>query len=60
MDRLRECHAEWGKSVREGEILYDIPYMWNIKRNDAKELTRLTDFENKLTVASGKDGRRGG
>ena len=34
--------------------------MWNIKRNDAKELTRLTDFENKLTVASGKDGRRGG
>ena len=22
--------------VREGEILYDIPYMWNIKRNGYK------------------------
>ena len=25
--------------LREGEISYDIPYMWNLKRTDANELT---------------------
>ena len=25
--------------VREGEIQYDISYMWNLKRNDTNELT---------------------
>ena len=30
------------KSDREGEILYDIPYMWNLKRNDTNELTYKT------------------
>ena len=34
MDGPRECHTEWSKSDREGGILYDIPYMWNLKRND--------------------------
>ena len=27
----------------EREILYDIPYMWNLKRNDTKELTYKTE-----------------
>ena len=37
-------------SDREGEILYDIPYTWNLKRNDTvnlltkqKETHRLRD-----------------
>ena len=43
MHGSRECHTEWSKSDREGEILYDIPYMWNLK-NDTNELrNRLTD-----------------
>ena len=59
MDRPRECHTEWGKSDREGEILYDIPYTWNIKRNNANELKGLIDLENELTVARGKDAGKG-
>ena len=42
---------------REGEISYDIPYVWNLKRNDTNELTKqkVTELENKLMVAQGKD-----
>ena len=36
MDGLRACHTECHKSDR-GEISYDIPYMWNIKRSDTNE-----------------------
>ena len=35
----RECHTEGSKSDREGEISYDIPYMWNLKINYTNELT---------------------
>ena len=31
MDGPRDCHTELSKSDREGEISYDIPYMWNLK-----------------------------
>ena len=59
MDEPREHHTEWSKSEREGEILYDIPYMWNLKRNDTNAFTykaeRLTDH--KLMVAGGGRGR---
>ena len=29
--------------VREGEISYDIPYMWILKRNDTNEFTYKTE-----------------
>ena len=32
------------KSDRE-EILYDIPYMWNLKRNDVNEFTYKTETD---------------
>ena len=38
VDGPRECHAEGNKPERE--ITYDIPYMWNLKRNDTNELTK--------------------
>ena len=38
MDGPRECHTKWNKS--EKEILYDSPYMWNLKRTDTNELTK--------------------
>ena len=33
------------KSDREGEILYDILYMWNLKRNDTNELTKQKETQ---------------
>ena len=45
MNRLRECHAESRKSDREGEILYNIPYMWNLKIKNTNELTYETDTQ---------------
>ena len=58
MDGLRDSYTEGSNSDREGEISYDIPYMWNLKRNDTNELTyktkRLTDSENELMVTGGK------
>ena len=57
MDGPRACHTELSKSDR-GEILYDIPYIWNLRRNDTNELTykteRLKDLENELMIAKGK------
>ena len=51
MDGPREGNTEQSKSDR-GEISYDIPYMWNIKRNDTNEFTykaeRVTDLEYEL------------
>ena len=40
MDGPRDCHTEWSKSDREGEISYDISHMWNLNRNDTNELTK--------------------
>ena len=45
MDAPREHHIEWKKSDREREILYDIPYTQNIKRNEANELTYKTETD---------------
>ena len=63
MDGPRDCHTEWSKSDREGEISYGIPYTWNLKRNYTNELTyeteRDSDLENEFTVARGKDGGMG-
>ena len=41
MDGPRESQTYLlSKSVREGEMLYDILYMWNLKRNVTDELTK--------------------
>ena len=31
--------------TREREIAYDIPYMWNLKRDDTNELIYKTEAE---------------
>ena len=52
MDGPRECHAEWSKSDREGEISYDIPYMWNLERNDRNEPTYKTETDSQTPRTS--------
>ena len=32
MDGLGGCYAKWNKSDRERQILYEINYMWNLKK----------------------------
>ena len=66
MDGPRDCHSEWSKSDREGEILYDIPYMWNLKKKKKmiqmtylQSRKRLTDLENKFRVTREEDGKKG-
>ena len=45
------------KSDREGELSYDIYYMWNLKRNDTNELIKQKEahrLRRQTTVARGK------
>ena len=58
MDLESVILTDWSRS-NTGEISYGIPYMRNLKRNDATELTykknrRLTDLEKELMVARWK------
>ena len=55
----RDCHTEWSKSDTERQILYDITYMWNLKKiwykwTYLQNRNRLTDFENKLMATKGE------
>ena len=53
IDRPRDCHTEWSESEREGKILHDITYMWNLKKIANALIyraNRVTDVENKLMV----------
>ena len=60
MDGPRDCHTEWSKSDRKGQILLDIAYMWNLKKwykwTYLQNRNRLTDVENKLMVTRGGSG----
>ena len=34
----RDYHTVWNKSDREGQVSYDITYMWILKKCDTNEL----------------------
>ena len=60
MDGPRDYHSVWSKSVRERQILYDIPYMQNVKKKKRYKWTylenrnRLKDLENEFMVTKKK------
>ena len=64
-DGPRECHTE--RSESEKERSHDSLYTWNLKKKKKKKKIqrnlqnrkRLTDLENELMVAWGKDGAKG-
>ena len=49
MSGPRECHTEWSKSDRKGEISYDISLKWNLKRKDINELTYKTETDSQTS-----------
>ena len=49
MSGPRECHTEWSKSDRKGEISYDISFMWNLKIKDTNELTYKTETDSQTS-----------
>ena len=59
----RDCHTEWSKSDTERQILYDITYMWNLKKGYKwtylQNRSRVTDVENKLMLTKGMGGHGG-
>ena len=63
IDGPRECHTEWSKSDREGEISHDIPCMWNLKRemihNDLAQQKQTHGLqEPSLRLPEGRRGER--
>ena len=49
MDGPRDCHTEWSKADREGQISYDIASMWNLKKGTNELIYKtetVTDVEN--------------
>ena len=63
MDGSRDCRTECSKSDREGETLYDTPYMWNLKGNNADEFIyktkRFMDLDRQFMVAVTGEQRKG-
>ena len=61
VDGPRDCHNEWSKSGREGQIPYAITYMSNFLKMVQMSLftkQKDTDIENKLTVMREEGGMR--
>ena len=43
MDGPRDYQTKWSKSDRKRQISSDIAYMWNLKKNNTKELIYKTE-----------------
>ena len=62
MDGLGGYYVKWNKFDRERQILYDVIYMWNLKKlNKLMNTTAKTSkpIENKLVVTSVEGKGRG-
>ena len=48
MDGPRDGHTRWCKSDRERQISYEITNMWNLIKNDTKELIHKAERDSKI------------
>ena len=62
MDGPRDYRTKWSKADK-GKLLYDIAYMWNLKKwykwTYTQNRNRPTNRENKLMVTKGEVGGEG-
>ena len=60
MDGPRMYYARWNTSDGERLILYDFPYVWNLKTKQMNKRNKngVTDTKNEQVVARGEEGRR--
>ena len=56
MNRIRDCHTEWSKLERQKQILHQITYMWNAKKDDIDELICKAETDNKLMDTKAEGG----
>ena len=45
---LAPSYFVWSKSDRNGQIFYDIAYMWNLKKNSKNERIYKTEIESQM------------
>ena len=41
MDEIRDDHTKWSKPGREGQIPYDITYMWDLKYGTNQPIDKI-------------------
>ena len=68
MDGPGDCHTEWGKSDREGQLSHDIAYISTLKSGTdefilkieikKKQRNRVINVENSLMVTRGEGNKR--
>ena len=51
MDRSRDYHIKGSKSDREGQVLYCVTYMWNLK-NETNELIYRIEIDSQMWRAN--------
>ena len=56
MDRSGGYYSKWNKSDRERQMLYDITYMWNLKKKTSEynEKPKQTQIQRTPVVTSGE------
>ena len=48
MDGPRDYHSRWSQSEREGQISYDITYMWNLKKKNTNEFIYKIEIDSQM------------
>ena len=63
METSNGYNAKWNKSIRERQILFDFPYIWNLRKSQMnkekrdKPKYRVLNIQNKSVVIRREVGR---